>query len=215
MDHITAIQTNPMKGYPVAATKTQNIDELADVVRKSAKSLSAGAVAALVAHPAAVSSALAATASTLGLKPARRDGAERIGGPPPATLDEAFASEQLDRHTRQARESGLLTSDQVAELAGLKSRQTVHDWLKKGRVIGWEGAKRGVVLPKGQFDERGRPLDGMSEVLAIFGDPYAAWVWLTTPLSALDGAKPLDGLRKGDVEIVVAAAKGDAQGDFA
>lgn len=51
-------------------------------------------------------------------------------------------------------------------------------------------------------------------VLSLFGDGYAAWVWLTTPSSALDGETPLSMLREGDLERVFEAAQGDAQGDF-
>ena len=55
----------------------------------------------------------------------------------------------------------LLTSEEFASRAGLKTRQSVHAWLKKGRIIGWQGAKRGYVLPDGQFDERGRLKGGV------------------------------------------------------
>lgn len=198
----------------MAATKTQNIDELTDVVRRSAKGLSASAIAALVAHPAAVSSALAATASTLGVA-LDRPASDKRTETPSLYVDEHTAAERLDRLTKTVPETGLLTSDEVATLAQVKSRQSIHDWLKKGRVIGWEGAKRGFVFPKRQFDHRGRPIAGIADVLAIFEDGYAAWVWLTTPLAALDGTKPLERLKAGDVETVVAAANGDAQGDFA
>ena len=43
----------------------------------------------------------------------------------------------------------------------------------------------------------------------------AAWVWLTTELSSLDGAKPLTLLAGGEADRVAKAAEGDRQGDFA
>ena len=52
----------------------------------------------------------------------------------------------------------------MAERVGLKTRQSVHDWLKKGRIVGWRGARRGHVFPAAQLDERGRPLDGLDRV---------------------------------------------------
>lgn len=199
----------------MAQTKAQNVDELADAVRKAAKRFSATAVAALAANPTAVASALAATASTLGATNSDVAKTESVGDAKSALLDEAEAQRRLDARTRKGRETDLLTSDELAKRTGLKTRQSVHGWLKKGRVLGWEGAKRGVVFPAGQLDTRGRPLAGIERIAAHFPDGYAAWVWLTTPLNALDGATPLSLLRDGDVEGVVAAAQGDAQGDFA
>ena len=49
----------------------------------------------------------------------------------------------------------------------------------------------------------------------LFDDGYAAWVWLTTELSSLDGAAPLTLLAGGEIDRVAKAAKGDCQGDFA
>jgi hypothetical protein len=104
---------------------------------------------------------------------------------------------------------------ELAARVGLKTRQSVHDWLKKGRIAGWRGAKRGYVFPADQFDERGRPLEGLDRVIALFGDGYAAWTWLTTELASLDGATPLGLLAGGEIDRVAQAAKGDRQGDFA
>ncbi len=56
---------------------------------------------------------------------------------------------------------------------------------------------------------------GLKEVLPLFDDGYAAWVWLTTPLPALDDETPLFKLWQGALKKVVEVAQGDAQGDFA
>ena len=117
-------------------------------------------------------------------------------------------------HTPSGSDEELLTSDQLAARVGLKTRQSVHNWLRQRRVIGWRGAKRQYVFPADQLDERGRPVTGLEPILAHFGDGYAAWVWLTTPLPALDGQKPLQLLRSGERDRVMAAVQGDMQGDF-
>ena len=117
--------------------------------------------------------------------------------------------------TRESAPETLLTSDELAERVGLKTRQSVHDWLKKGRIVGWRGARRGHVFPAGQLDERGQPFEGLDRVAGLFGDGYTVWVWLTTELSSLDGAKPLTLLAGGEIDRVVKAAEGDRQGDFA
>jgi len=82
-------------------------------------------------------------------------------------------------------------------------------------IARWRGAKRAHLFPAEQFDERGRPLEGLERVVGRFGDGYAAWVWLTTELTSLDGARPLTLLARGEVGRVANAAEGDLQGDFA
>ena len=200
----------------MAQTKSANIDELTTVVRKAASGLSAHAVSALVAHPDAVTSALALTASMVGIDRIKKDtAAEKVGGSRPILVGSDEAGRRLDARTKPRNEQGLLGSDELAAKAGLKTRQSVHDWLKKRRIVGWEQAKRGYVFPEGQLDERGRPLAGIDRIVELFPDGYAAWVWLTTPLSALDGAKPLSLLKNGEIERVTKATQGDVQGDFA
>ncbi len=98
--------------------------------------------------------------------------------------------------------------------AGLKTRQSVHEWRKKGKIIGWQNARRGYVFPADQLDARNRPLQGLAHVAELFEDGYAAWVWLTTPLPSLEGALPLALLAEGQIQTVANAAKGDLQGDF-
>ena len=74
--------------------------------------------------------------------------------------------------------------------------------------------RRGFVFPAGQLDDRGRPPVGLERVVPCFADGYSAWMWLKSPHPALDGAVPLDLLKRGHAESVVAAAQGDMQGDF-
>ncbi len=132
---------------------------------------------------------------------------------PPVDADEAVR--RLDARTRAGAPEPLLTSEELASRAGLRTRQTVHEWRRKGRVIGWQNARRGYVFPAGQLDGRNRPLAGLDRVAGLFEDGYAAWVWMTAPRPSLDGERPLDLLRRGEVGRVVEAARGDRQGDFA
>ena len=196
-------------------TKSQNVQTLAAMVHDAADSLSASAVAALVAHPDAVKSALAVAADVLSATDAAEQSIEIIGGAETPLVDAAAADKRIARRTRSAAKEKLLTSEELAARVDLKTRQSVHDWLKKGRIVGWQGAKRGYVFPAGQLDERGCPLRGVDRIVPYFEDGYAAWVWLTTPRPALDGATPIALLRRGQVDRVAAAAEGDAQGDFA
>lgn len=127
----------------------------------------------------------------------------------------AKAKKEIARRTMPIKEENLLTSDELAARVGLKTRQSVHDWLRKGKIVGWRGAKRGYVFPKGQLDERGRPPEGLERITPHFDGGYTVWFWLTTPRNSLDGVEPLTLLRKGEIDRVLDAAIGDRQGDFA
>ncbi|MGI9304686.1 MAG: hypothetical protein ACR2RB_18565 [Gammaproteobacteria bacterium] len=199
----------------MAQSKSRNVEELAAVVHEAAKGLSARAVATLVAHPPAVRSALAVAADALSAEGSGRRDSEFIRGAEARLVDAEEADRRIAMRTRPGRPEGLLSSDELAARTGLKTRQSVHDWLKKGKIIGWQSAKRGYVFPPGQLDERGRPLKGLDRIVSHFEDGYAAWVWLTTPRAALEGVSPLARLRQGEIDRVAAAAEGDVQGDFA
>lgn len=198
----------------MAHAKARDVEALTAVLHRAAKGLSPRAVAALAAHPDAVRSALAVAADALSATSADGD-VEVIEGAEPRLVGVEEADRRIAARSRPARKEQLLTSDELAARVGLKTRQSVHDWLKKGRLIGWQSAKRGYVFPVGQLDDRGQPLNGLDRILAHFADGYAAWNWLMTPRPALDGATPLAVLRRGEVERAIAAAAGDAQGDFA
>ena len=190
-------------------------DELERMLHAAAGRLSAAHVAALVAHPQVVCSALAAAADALTANDRERSGVATIAGPASTTVDAGAAERRLAARTRGGVPEALLTSEELAARTGLRTRQSVHDWRRKGRIVGWQNARRGYVFPAGQLDDRSRPLAGLDRVTALFADGYAAWVWLTTPRPALDGAEPLALLARGEVERVAEAAQGDRQGDFA
>lgn len=108
----------------------------------------------------------------------------------------------------------VLNSNEVARRLGLRSRLSVHDWLRTGKILGWQTAKRGYMFPARQFDERSRPFAGLGEIVALFGDAYRAWFRLTTPLDLLADEEPLSLLARGERDSVIGAAEADLQGDF-
>ena len=190
-------------------------DELEGMLHDAARRLSVAHVAALVAHPEAVCSALVAAADALTARDRERSGVDTIAGPASRTVDADEAERRLAARTRGGAPETLLTSEELAARTGLRTRQSVHDWRRKGRIVGWQNARRGYVFPARQLDDRNRPLAGLDRVTALFADGYAAWVWLTTARPSLDGAEPLALLARGEVERVTEAAQGDRQGDFA
>ena len=190
--------------------------ELEGVLHDAASHLAPAHVAALLAHPDAVRSALVVAAEVLSRNGGDGEtGVETVEGAEPALVGAGEAERRLAARTREGAPETLLTSEELAARLGLKTRQSVHDRLKKGRIVGWEGARRGYVFPAEQFDDRDRPLPGLDLVVGQFGDGYVAWVWLTTPRPSLDGETPLALLARGETERVADAAQGDRQGDFA
>ena len=169
-----------------------------------------------LARALASSSALKAAAASL-VQDAPQPGAvaEAVGHARARLVPVAEARRRMAERAGPGSPEALLSSDEVAMRLGLKTRQSVHDWRRKGRLLGWQGARRGYVFPAGQLDDRGRPLDGLQRIGDLFGDAYAAWVWMTTPKAALDDECPLALLAGGDVDRAVEIAEGDLQGDFA
>jgi hypothetical protein len=96
----------------------------------------------------------------------------------------------------------------IEKMFGTK-RSTLHDWHKRGAVIGLLKGERKHVFPLAQFID-GRPVEGMAAVTAIIGNPRTAWLWLTRQHVNESGETPLDRLKAGRVEEVVA----DAEFDF-
>ena len=203
----------------MAETRSQNTERLVSMLRTAAADLSPKTINALIAHPDAVRGALAAAGALL-IHDARgalvHDGIEIIGRRTEPRFSPEEAKQIIERHTvALEQDEEVLNSDQVAARLRLKSRQSVHDWRRKGKILGWQHAKRGYLFPARQFDERNEPIEGLAEVATLFAHAYSAWLWLTTPRNSLDGAEPLDLLAGGERERVIDAAKGHLQGDFA
>jgi hypothetical protein len=104
-------------------------------------------------------------------------------------------------------DGGLLSAERVGEVLTI-SRQAVEKRRKTGRLIGVSLGRRGFGYPAWQFSERGT-LPGLEAVLDVL-KPHDAWtklVFFTSENAATNGKRPLDVLRSGDVEKVVAAAR--------
>lgn len=86
-------------------------------------------------------------------------------------------------------------------------RSTLHEWRKRGAIIGLLKGERKHVFPLAQFVD-GRLMEGMSEVVRVIGNPRAAWQWLVQSKPSIGGV-PLERLRKGHISQVVEAAERD------
>ncbi|UCI32066.1 hypothetical protein [Mesorhizobium sp. B4-1-4] len=74
-------------------------------------------------------------------------------------------------------------------------RSTLHLWKRRNEVIALPKSRRTHVFPLAQFVD-GRPVDGISQVLAKMQNPRSAWLWLIHPCALLDGKVPLDLLKQ-------------------
>ncbi|MBC8122778.1 MAG: hypothetical protein H7Y22_13175 [Gemmatimonadaceae bacterium] len=103
-------------------------------------------------------------------------------------------------------EGGTLTSGQVAAHLHL-TRQAVDKRRRKGQLLAFSLGRRGYAYPAWQFHE-GRVLAGLGQVLAALAE-YSPWtqaMFLTTGDIRLEDETPLEYLRDGHIDAVVAAA---------
>jgi hypothetical protein len=110
----------------------------------------------------------------------------------------------------RAAEGGGLSDAEFAERLGLGSRETIRQYRGKGRIFGWRKDSRSYRYPAWQI-HRQELLPGLAEVLAVFKEkelhPLSIIGYVLTPSDGLDDARPLDLLREGKVDEVVADAK--------
>ncbi|QIR38744.1 hypothetical protein HCG51_19935 [Tolypothrix sp. PCC 7910] len=101
-----------------------------------------------------------------------------------------------------------LTAPQVADLLNT-TRQTPHDRLKKNSLIAIQD--NGVwKFPTWQFDPEGPDgvIAGLPDVLKALNVPALSKIsWLTKPNIALNGLTPIEALKFGQIDDVIAAAR--------
>jgi len=104
------------------------------------------------------------------------------------------------------REGELLSAEQVAGALGV-SRQAVNKRRREGKLIAAR-VGRGFRYPSWQFGDDGRPLPGLEAALAVLEpkDPAEAMGFFLTETARSRSRRPIDWLREGKLEIVLAAA---------
>ncbi|WP_348631167.1 hypothetical protein [Mesorhizobium sp. WSM3224] len=135
-------------------------------------------------------------------------------------LERASAKQETARPTAQqiaeraADLQSMLIEDWAGEVAGSTHleeklripRSTLHRWQRRGEVVALRKGGRKHVFPLAQFVD-GRPVPGISDVLAAITSQRLAWFWLSRPSPELDGRIPIEMLRQDMVEDVVRAAR--------
>jgi hypothetical protein len=121
-----------------------------------------------------------------------------------------------DREQLLAAEGGAVPVTGAMAILGLKSRQAVQQRRVRGRLLGLPLGGSTYLYPVWQFEQQG-VLPGLPETLATLAhlDPWGQAAFLLGGDARLDGRRPLDALRAGRIEEVVAAARqyGEQGGD--
>jgi hypothetical protein len=133
---------------------------------------------------------------------------------PKVTTDEALERVRLrslgaDDELRDA-EGGGLSDAEFAARMGLGSRETIRQYREKGRIFGWLRDARSYRYPAWQI-HRKQLLPGLAAVLAVLKEkemPSLSIIsYFLTPSDGLEDGRPLELLRDGKVDEVVADAK--------
>jgi hypothetical protein len=133
----------------------------------------------------------------------------------PSAAGVAQARRNAVARTELAQEFGLLTSREVADLAGSRARNRAalaNRWTQEGRVFAVPHAGQ-YLWPGFQFDAQGQPLPVVSEVVAILAGDLPPWplaLWFTSRSGWLDGRRPVD-LLATEPAAVVEAARGESE----
>ena len=121
---------------------------------------------------------------------------------PPRSSTVLQLHRNIEERLELIEELGVLTADELAELAGSKAqnpRATASRWRAQGRIFGVRYRNR-TVFPAFQFDEDTHtPRHAIGQVLSALPLPLRAggWdlaFWWTTPNDALDWDRPVDHL---------------------
>jgi excisionase family DNA binding protein len=109
---------------------------------------------------------------------------------------------------RDSGEGRVLSVSEAAELLEV-TRVTVYAWIESKRLLAWRATRRGVLIPAEQVMGAGEVVAGIAQVLAVIPDAEAAWDFLEEESAFVDpevSVRPIDALRQGKVDEVVAAA---------
>jgi excisionase family DNA binding protein len=105
-------------------------------------------------------------------------------------------------------EGRVLSISEAAEMLDV-TRVTVYAWIESKRLLAWRATRRGVLIPAEQIMGAGEVVPGIREVLAVIGEPEAAWNFLNEESAFVDpesSVRPIKALREGRVDAVIAAA---------
>jgi nucleoid DNA-binding protein len=104
---------------------------------------------------------------------------------------------------------GAYDLEEVRTLMRGVSRQRIDRRVREGTLLAVPGPSNRRRYPTVQFNSDGAVIEGLKEVRDALPtkNPWSVLNFLVTPESKLDGRKPIDLLRAGEIEIVIEAAR--------
>lgn len=121
-------------------------------------------------------------------------------------LAAALARGRKIRKKLQEAEGGSISLAEAAARLRIPAG-TVLRWYHGGKIIGWRESKNAVRFPVWQF-QGGKVLPGLADVIVLANkgwdclSDYGRMLFVLSHLGSLQGRRPLDLLREGDVERV-------------
>ena len=130
-------------------------------------------------------------------------------GVPAATRSLSPALQRLVTSARPSVEEGrVLSVSEASELLEV-TRVTVYAWIEAKRLLAWRATRRGVLIPAEQIVGPGEVVPGIERVLKVIAEPAAAWDFLTEESPYVNAGalrRPIDALKAGEIDAVIAAA---------
>jgi hypothetical protein len=139
---------------------------------------------------------------------------------PEGSVEDKETQRELGRKAAMLATADLQWSEHVGPLVGwrdvadllksVRTRQGVHDLARRGRLLALPTKDGQLVYPLFQFRD-GKPLPEMPRIIEAFGkariSPWTLASWMVTPQRPLEGASPVEWLKRGrSSETVLEAA---------
>ena len=120
----------------------------------------------------------------------------------PAAEVRALLAGSLAARQQRLAAADMISTDEAAQLVDT-TRVTINAWIAKGRAVGLTQTKRGLRMPRWQFE----PLmwDALARLSAALGttEGWALLSFLESPHGALDGRSPRQAIEQGQADRVI------------
>ena len=148
------------------------------------------------------------TTSTLTTRLRTSNSPSAVDRPSPyasAAQTKALLAGSLAARTARLEANDMLSTDMAADLVGT-TPVTINAWVAKGRAIGLTQARRGIKLPRWQFEAA--LWDALPKLLKALGttEGWALLAFLETPSGALGGRTPRQAIEQGHLARVIEVA---------
>lgn len=131
-----------------------------------------------------------------------------------SALDQSLAAARERGHDRVAEVLAavdMLSADEMAMLLGT-TRMTVNAKRRANRLLGVEGAKRGVRYPRWQIGRDGKPFEALPALFErLGGSPWAVYRFLVQRHAELGDLTGREALARGREAAAIEAAEGVAE----